>query len=137
MRKGQTEIIGLVVIVILIVFIAIFALSFSVKPKQENEDILKLKAGALSSSLLKTNLCEGVNVKKEIENCINNNHPECLGDCSNLRPMIKDIIEKSLNEGYYFKVGSIEIGRGGCTEKVTAVNQKISNQDMEVALCRR
>ena len=68
MKKGQIEIMGLVIIVILLVFIAIFALSFMIKPKQESEDILKLKANALRASLLKTNLCGNVNVKYIITN---------------------------------------------------------------------
>ena len=140
MKKGQIEIMGLVIIVILLVFIAIFALSFSIKPKQENEDILKLKANALRSSLLKTDLCAGINVKDELENCING-YPECL-ECSDLENEIRDIIESSLEgERYSFIVLSIDgssfIGFGDCINKITAVSQNLRNGRVEVALCQR
>ena len=126
---------GLVIIVILVVFIAIFSLSFMIKPKQENEDILKLKVNALRSSLLKTNLCEGVNVKEELESCIDD-YSLCSVNCDYLEGEIVKIIESSLeNENYYFKFNDIELGN--CVEKVTAVGQIIGEEDVELALCRR
>ena len=93
MRKGQTETVGLVIIVILLIFIAIFALSFSIKPKQENDDILKLKANALRASVLKTNLCGSVSVKDELENCIDG-YNECI-DCGELSSEVVNIIKNS------------------------------------------
>ena len=138
MKKGQTEIVGLVVIVILIVFIAIFSLSFMLKPKQQDDDILKLKANNLRASLLKTNLCGGVTIKDEIENCIGG-YPEC-GDCSGLNSKIDIIIKNSLeSEKYSFVVLNDEedfIRIGNCIENITAVSQVIGNGEVRLTLCR-
>ncbi|MBS3143574.1 hypothetical protein J4446_01710 [Candidatus Woesearchaeota archaeon] len=139
MKKGQTETVGLVIIVILLIFIAIFALSFSIKPKQENDDILKLKANALRASVLKTNLCGSVSVKDELENCIDG-YNECI-DCGELSSEVVNIIKNSLeNEKYSFTVfGNNEVFMklGGCVENITAVSENLGNGVVEVSLCRR
>jgi len=142
MKKGQTEIIGLVIIVILIVFIAIFALSFSIKPKQETEDILKLKASSLRSSILKTTLCEGVDIKNGIENCIVDSSTGCPTECGGLGEVIEDIIIKSLeaNEICNFKIEgftNFDFSNGNCIQPVTAVPQNIEGGVVKVSLCRR
>ena len=138
MRKGQIEIMGLVIIVILIVIIAIFALSFMIKPKQESEDFLKLKANALRASLLKTNLCGSVSVKDEIENCIED-YNEC-GDCGNLQGEIVKIIQGSLESEKYSLVvltnGEDFIRIGDCDEGITSVSQTLRNGEVKAALCR-
>ena len=56
LQRGQVETIGLVVIVILLLFIGIFALSFSVKDEEVDENILTLKANPFRSNLLNTNI---------------------------------------------------------------------------------
>ena len=138
MKKGQIEIMGLVIIVILLVFIAIFALSFIIKPEQENENVLKLKANALRSSLLKTNLCRDITVKDEIENCVDG-YNECI-ECSDLRQDIEKMIKSSLdNEKYNFFVSNDKgsfINIGNCVDGVTAVSQNLRNSKVDVALCR-
>jgi len=138
MRKGQIEIMGLVIIMILLVFIAIFALTFIIKPEQENENILKMKANALRASLLKTNLCDSIDVKDEIENCVDG-YNECIG-CDELNARIDEMIKKSLdNEGYSFVVSSDEgifINLGRCDSKITGVSQNLRNSKVDVALCR-
>ena len=139
MKKGQIEIMGLVIIVILLVFIAIFALSFIIKPEQENENVLKLKANALRSSLLKTNLCGDITVKDEIENCVDGYH-ECVDECTVLKQEIEKMIKSSLdNEKYNFFVSNDEgsfINIDNCVDGVTAVSQNLRNSKVDVALCR-
>ena len=129
---------GLVIIVILLVFIAIFALSFIIKPEQENENILKLKANALRSSLLKTNLCDDITVKDEIENCVDGYH-ECV-ECGVLKQEIEKMIKVSLeNERYNFLVSNDEgsfINIDNCVNGVTAVSQNLRDSKVDVALCR-
>jgi len=133
-NRGQVETIGLVVIVILLLFIGIFALSFSIKEKEINEDILTLKANALRSSLLKTNVCD-ITIRDEIGNCIYNS-PECFSDCDQLNLVIEDIIKDSLdNEKYYFKVGNLELG--SCVDKITSVSDVVNEEKIEIAVCRR
>lgn len=139
MKKAQAEIMGLVIIVILIVFIAIFALTFLIKPKEVNEDVLKLKANALRSSLLKTSLCKDVTIKDELENCIDN-YNECI-DCNILKGEISKIINYSLEkEDYSFTVsvndGNNFINIENCKDKITAVSQNLKNGKVELSLCR-
>jgi len=134
MKKGQIETMGLVIIVILLVLIAIFSLSFLIKPEQENEDILKLKANSLRSSILKITLCEDVNVKDEIENCLDGYY-QCI-NCDELKTEIIKMIEGSLeNEKYDFIVDGF-MERKNCGSKVTAVSQELRNGNVEVAICR-
>ena len=138
MSRGQTETMGLVIIVILIVFIAIFSLSFMIKPEQQDDDILKLKANSLRASLLKTNLCGSVTIEDEIENCIDNYY-ECI-ECSNLQNEIVKILENSLeNEKYSFIVLKDDesfMRIGSCVDNITAVSQEIRNGKVGVTLCR-
>lgn len=139
MRKGQIEIMGLVIIVILLVMTAIFALTFIIKPKQTNDDILKLKANSLRSSILKTELCSHVSVKDEIENCIDGFN-ECI-ECSSLHLEIEKIIKGSLeNERYSFTVLSNNgefIKIGNCLNGITSVDQSLKNGKASVMVCRR
>ena len=141
MKKGQMETMGLVIVVILLVFIAIFALSFIIKPGQEDEDILKVKASALRSSVLKTTLCVNTNVEKELENCLFDVNV-CETPCESLGGKIESIIKSSLelNEGYVFSIESLNINLNTCVgrDRITAIQQKIGeDESVEVALCRR
>ena len=141
MKKAQIEIVGLVIIVVLIVFIAIFALSFIIKPKPINDDILKVKANALRSSLLKTSLCGGITVKDEIENCLDGFN-ECM-DCNQLKSEISNLLRDSLepNEKYFVRIynGDIEYLRyNECPDNIlTSVSQILRNGNVEVGVCRR
>ena len=142
MKKGQVEIMGLVIVVILLVFISIFALGFIIKPRENNiDDVLKLKANSLRSSLLKTTLCGNVNVQDEIENCIDNYH-ECL-DCNVLKDEISKMIERSIEPGEnYNLVISIDeqttfISINNCSESINSVSQTLRNGKVEIGLCRR
>lgn len=131
--KGQVETFGLVIIVVLIVFIAIFALQFMLKPKQNlDEDYLKLQANNLRNSVLKYSLCN-IDVKQEIYNCESYNEGECV-DCNELKNIIKSIIENSLDEkrNYGFKIGTINIEKGICEDKIYATTEKYINSDLEV-----
>ena len=132
--RGQIETVGLVVIVVMILVIGIFALSFAVKEKAVNEDILTLKANALRSSLLKTSVCN-ITIKDEIGNCIYNN-PQCFDSCNRLKEVVDEVIMSSLeNENYYFKVKGIELG--ACPEKITSISEVVRGENIEIALCRR
>jgi len=139
MKKAQIEIMGLVMIVILLVLIAVFALSFMLKPKQESNDILKIKANALRSSLLKTSLCGSVTLKDEIENCIDG-YNECI-ECRSLRQEIINMIKGSLenNEKYNFIVHEDEggdfININNCVNNITAVSQNLRNGNVNLMIC--
>ena len=55
-KKGQAEIIGLVVLVVVLVFILVIALNFSFKQKDDKSDIRKsLIANNLLNAIIKEN----------------------------------------------------------------------------------
>jgi len=131
--KGQMETFGLVIIVLLIVFIAIFAVQFMIKPKQDyDEDYLKLQVNNLRSSVLKYSLCD-IDVKDEIYNCEEYGSGECV-DCNELNDFIEGIIENSLEEkrNYGFNVGTINIEKGVCEDKIYASSEKFINSELTV-----
>ncbi|MDD5253493.1 MAG: hypothetical protein PHG05_00105 [Candidatus Nanoarchaeia archaeon] len=120
-KKGQTEIIGLVVIVILFVIIGSFFLVFSSKNKNtETKDVIK--TSKFMPAFLEYTPCLDSNVKMEeiIRDCNNDE----IAPCQNLncRDFIRKTLEPSLNEffgkEYRFSItktgkGFIEIGN--CT----------------------
>ena len=141
MKKAQIEIVGLAIIMVLLVFIAIFALSFMVKPKQHDESLLRIKANALRAGILKTDVCSQVSAKDEIENCIDN-YNEC-GSCDKLKQDIINMITSSLeaNERYSFIVsddyGGKFINMNNCADNITAASQDLRNGRVDLILCNR
>ena len=101
MKKAQTEIFGLVIIVVLIVVIALFALRFMFvrESTMNNQDqVLSIKANNLINALLKVNVNVD-DIKRGIGSC-------CISNinCANVENKIKEIIENSIEENYEFKV---------------------------------
>lgn len=118
LKKAQTEIIGLVIIIIILTFALIFGLKFLIKDENNelNERYLQLNADNLRSVILKTNFNE-CNIKDEIINCNQFNDAVCFKDCNDLEKNIKDIIESSIKNNYEFSAEKIEIKKGDCLNK--------------------
>src|SRR3989344_4154924 len=105
LKKAQIETMGLVIIVVIIAFAFIFALQFINKNDNKlNERNLQLNADNLRSTILKTNI-NTCNIKDEIISCNNFNTPICLENCEELNLIIKEIIEKSIENNYEFAAG--------------------------------
>jgi len=105
MKKGQTEIIGLVIIMMLIVFIGLIALKFM--SFGNNDDLkdtsLSIKANNLVNALTKVDI-DGVSLKNNAVKC-------CNEGCNvNFEDEIKNIMNKSL-EGDYSLIISEENGQ--------------------------
>ena len=137
MKKSQIETIGLVVIVVLIAFILIFVLQISNKPSNTNlnDRYLQLNADNLRSTLLKTNLCNNVNVRDEILTCNQNSFTTCNNiNCNELNNIIKKIIEDSLNvtRNYKFEVGNILLEKGSCKNVYAASSEPIPYSNLKI-----
>ncbi len=139
LKKAQTETIGLVVIVIILAFILIFALQFLTKDKgnELNERYSKLNADNLRSVILKTNLCNDVNIKDEIISCNDFSFTRCQDfNCEKLNVIIKEIIQGSVKNNYEFLAGNIKLNNGTCLNKdtISSSTQPLALTDINVSL---
>jgi len=135
-KKAQTEIIGLVIIVIILSFALVFGLQFL--NKQDNkiqERYLQLNADNLRSSLLKTNICNQITIKDEIINC-ENGISSCLENCQKFDEKIKELIELSTKNDYEFLINNKVIKNRGCLNKdvFSSSIQPIASTEIKVSL---
>jgi len=136
LKKSQTEIIGLLIIVILLSLILIFVLVISSKQDSGlKNSYLQLNADNLRSTLLKTNLCKSYSLKDEIVSCNNYKISNCFSSCSNVNDEIKKIIENSIKFNYEFKAGEVSVSKGKCLQdKITSSKQPLPYSNVEVML---
>lgn len=140
MKKAQVETMGLVIIVALLAFILVFVLQIIAKPSPSNLNTryMQLNADNLRGSILKTTICEDVNVRDEILSCNDFNDVQCsnLQDCNELKNVIKTIIENSLNvtRSYEFKAGEILLKKGTCANVYAAASEPIPYSEINVML---
>ncbi len=124
MKKAQTEMIGIVMIIILLAVIGLVFLYFALKPDEGFEELRSnIQVNNLLIAMMKTNLNECDNSIKDTiveynRNCVNNPNGKICGDkdCNYLKTEVKEIIKKSF-EKYEFKVivdNQEKIKIGGC-----------------------
>mgnify|MGYP001613038717 CR=1 FL=1 len=141
MKKAQIETMGLVIIVVLLAFILVFVLQLLSNPENNylNDRYLQLNSDNLRRTILKTNLCSGVNIKDELVNCNDFNLLKCsnLNNCNDLNKIIKTIIENSLNitKNYKFTAGNILVEKGICKNKLyNSASEPIPYSTLNVTL---
>ena len=136
LKRSQTEIIGLLIIVILLSLILIFVLVINSKQDSSlKNNYLQLNADNLRSTLLKTNVCKDISIKDEIISCNNYEHSNCFSSCINVNDEIKKIIENSIKFNYNFTAGEITASKGKCLkDKITASRQPLPYSNVEVSL---
>ena len=108
MKKAQTEMIGIAMIIILLAVIGLVFLYFALKPDEGFEDLRSnIQVNNLLIAMMKTNLNECDNSIKDTIVEYYNNCPSgkiCRDkDCNYLKTEVEEIIEKSF-EKYEFKV---------------------------------
>ena len=142
MKKAQLETMGLVVIIVLLAFILVFVLQIMVKPEANtlNSRYMQLNADNLRSSILKTSICNEINLKDEIVNCNSFNNVQCdnLQDCNSLNNLIRKMIEDSLNvtRKYKFTAGDILVEKNFnlCKDIYSSVSEPIPYSDINITL---
>ncbi|MCD4666811.1 hypothetical protein K8R47_03305 [archaeon] len=133
LRKGQTEIFGLILIVVIVIILGTFALNMYLnkQPSSINEDYLRVYANNLKTAIIQNSICD-ISIRKEIENC-NSGYTQCLHSCSDLNQEIGNIlnktVEKNLNYEFSYNTENIKIGE--CIEKITSNNFA----NIQVVLC--
>ncbi len=103
MKKGQTEMLGLVILVILITLSLIFLLKFLISPSSDSSVDIKLttQASNLQSALVKTHVCEDNDIEDVMVSCCNNENI-CGNDaCDFLNENIPKMIDNTIPKQRY------------------------------------
>lgn len=104
MRKGQTEIMGLMVIVILLVLIGSFALVFSMRKSSNSQDITQsVEVGNFLNAMMKFTPCledeERTSLEVVIKNCYKDKVDYCDKNCNDyIEEVVDDILSHEVNK---------------------------------------
>jgi|SRR3989344_7516994 len=99
MKRGQAEIIGLVVVVLLLVF----ALIFFVKTKSVDEDTetklirTTIRANSALNAIMKVHI-----QNKQMKDLISDCYEQSINVCENIRDYLNVNLDKIFDSGYYF-----------------------------------
>ena len=97
LKKGQTEIIGLVVIVLIIIFVALFFLRFYLSSSNlDTKSVNSIKANNLINAIRLASVCNG-NIGDAIISCCNNDDFCGQDACNFVNQEIGKIIKNSLD----------------------------------------
>lgn len=102
-KKGQSEVIGLVVIVLILIVVGLIFLRFYLTNESNNkESVSNIKANNLVSAIKQASVCNGDMVDVIVSCCSNKEF--CGRDsCQLANDEIRKITEKSLEERVYFE----------------------------------
>jgi len=136
-RKAQSEMIGLLVIVILIIFIGLVFLRLSLNKQSSLPELrTNIQANNMLSSILKYSVSDG-SIRDLVVRCVVNN------ECDMVQKEVKTILDSVIDQRtkYEFLVVSEDkeaLKIGGC-DKGIAGNNQISEQgvfiDVRLKLC--
>ena len=145
MKKAQTEIMGLMIIVVLIVVIGLFAFRFMLmNQSSSNDEYLSIKANNLINSIKMTSICEK-NMGDAIIACCNNQNFCEREACGLVKEEINRIINSSIEENFYFEAKNFEgelcffIGScsNGIASSINFLNSDSGNSEIQLKLCRK
>lgn len=132
--KGQLESVGLVIIVVLIVILLLFALVFTTKKEVRSESSVSVRADNLINAITKVEINRR-DIREGVAEC-------CEGSCDDFRQGILEILDRSLEENYFFSIskGSTvceEIGscRLGITSSKYRLRHFGEQYEISVTLC--
>lgn len=131
--KGQSEMMGLMIIVILIIFIGLVFLRFSFSERNSLPELREnIQASNLLSSIIKYDTQEG-SIKDLIVRCVRNK------ECGTLEGEVKEIMKNSLDTRtkYEFSViakdeGDKEALRMGSCNQGIASNTQVSQEGLYI-----
>lgn len=98
-KKGQSEMIGLVIIIMLLLIGVLIYLRLSVKDGGNSFDISSVEVNNLLNSMLKYSSCDGSNLKDALVSCYKGGYICGKDACDYVGIEIKSIMNASLNRG--------------------------------------
>jgi hypothetical protein len=141
MKKGQTETMGLMVIVILLVFVGLIALSFMLKSSPNNQDsFLSNKANNMANSIKNADLCSGTFEEAIVACCKKENFCE-TESCKLVSEQISNITGQS-DEQVYVEAkdydGKLCFSTGACENGISSSSYVFDNGvSFKVVVCRK
>ncbi|MDD5331750.1 MAG: hypothetical protein PHE43_02930 [Candidatus Nanoarchaeia archaeon] len=148
MNKGQTEIMGLAIVVVLLVIIAGFFLIFSSKKDSGTEEIREtIQTANLMPAILKYSVCDKVTMEEEIRECITSKTSSCnKEDCKVfIKNSLKPVLDAFFGDKYMFTISKDEqdfLEFGNCTGDRILANpynsggSKGNRFELNIKLCR-
>jgi len=145
MRKGQGEVVGLVIIVILILVIGIFAMRFYVSSRSGNDrdKFYSMKANNLVNAVRLVSVCGDFSMEDAIIACCGGE--EFCGrnskeNCDFVVGEIEKILDKSLEEDAVFEVKNCFV-IGDCDFGIASstfmINSFVGSHEMSAKICKK
>lgn len=136
-NKGQSEIIGLVIIVLILIIVGLIFLKFYLnKGKGNNDSFSNVKANNLVNAIKLVTICNDNMVDAIIACC--NQKEFCRRDsCELVEESIREIIESSLEEDVYFEAkqqDNLCLSINEDCSGITSTENFIRNQDGEAKI---
>ena len=135
MKKGQIEMMGLVIIVILIVIGGLFYLRFGILGKRSNIEVSNtqnIQAINLINALMNTQICGNETVKQTIIACSNGKEIGCSTDpCNYLEQNLVTIIDLATDFNYklFITKNDVTIKEiGTCSQGITSPKYTFTDQ---------
>lgn len=138
MRKGQTEILGFLVIVLLLLFVGIFFLYFSLRAEPETlqDSVVELQLNNLMNAVTQYSVCEDADLEDVMVAC-NDNRRICNEDSCSLMEnellaifdelgLESDTFELKLGDFYTF---------GACSGEKIVASKPLKGFDMSISDC--
>ena len=146
MKKGQMEMIGLVIVVVLIIIGGMFYITFSLRGKdktqEQDQHLQSIQANNLVNAIVKIKICENKSVGEAIVLCDTNKQICGENACDFVKNEIERIIQSFSNENYFFfvKRGENEVfSFGNCDYGVSSVPYRLdvdsTSYDVVLRLC--
>ena len=132
LKKGQSEVIGLVIIVLILIVVGLIFLKFYLSKGNSNkESISNIKANNLVNAIKSVSICNN-NMADAIIACCTKKEFCGKDACQLINEEINDILEKSLEEIVYFEAkqqNNLCLSINNDCQGISSTENLIRNQD--------
>ena len=136
-NKGQSEVIGLVIIVLILIIVGLIFLKFYLnKEKGNNDSFSNVKANNLVNAIKLVSICND-NMADAIIACCNQKEFCGRDSCEIVEESIREIIDSSLEEDVYFEAKQQDdlcLSINEDCSGITSTENFIRNQDGEAKI---
>lgn len=140
MKKGQTETMGLAIVVILLLVISLIALKFMIQntPVVSQDSYLSSKANNLANSIIKANICTG-NFEQAIVACCNDESFCNIDACNLVQSEINNLsinVNEKITSEAYDSSGRLCFSTGNCEQGIRSGTYNLDNGvTFDVKIC--